>query len=206
MDESSDQPEVQSGSSLVPLVLAVLALIVGASGVYFGYTAAKNANMIKDQLASEQGKSLESVAALEQQLETLATDFKAVQTNLEAIKSRMRMDRESSSRAMTEIAEEIALNREQINQNTTDIAEIPEQVMVTTPPPTQVANRSPAEEESSPPVEARDGELIHTIASGDTLAKLASQYGVSLSSIQAANPTVDPRRLQIGQKVRIPSN
>lgn len=40
---------------------------------------------------------------------------------------------------------------------------------------------------------------------GDTLTGIAARNGVSVSALKAANPGVDPRSLQIGQKVAIPS-
>jgi LysM repeat protein len=48
------------------------------------------------------------------------------------------------------------------------------------------------------------GATEHKIAKGDTLAGLAKQYKVPWSAIQAANPGVDPSRLQIGQTIQIP--
>jgi LysM repeat protein len=33
---------------------------------------------------------------------------------------------------------------------------------------------------------------------------VAKKFGVSLSALMAANPTVNPRALQIGQKIVIP--
>ena len=46
---------------------------------------------------------------------------------------------------------------------------------------------------------------VHVIESGDTFAKLAQRYGVSLAVLIEKNPDLDPRVLQIGQKVIIPS-
>lgn len=44
----------------------------------------------------------------------------------------------------------------------------------------------------------------YTIAAGDTFAKVARKFGVRLDSIEAENPGVDPARLKVGQKIRIP--
>lgn len=44
----------------------------------------------------------------------------------------------------------------------------------------------------------------HRIARGETLGGIARVYGVRLADLQAANPRLDPRRLQIGQTVVIP--
>jgi LysM repeat protein len=47
---------------------------------------------------------------------------------------------------------------------------------------------------------------VHIVQSGDTLSKIANEYGVTLSQLQAANPRVNPRALQIGQRIVIPVN
>ena len=45
----------------------------------------------------------------------------------------------------------------------------------------------------------------HTILSGDNYTTIAKKYGVSIKAIKDANPSLDPRRLQIGHKVNIPA-
>ncbi len=45
----------------------------------------------------------------------------------------------------------------------------------------------------------------HVIKSGDTLYKIARQYKVSESALKTANPGVDPRRMKLGQTLKIPS-
>ncbi|MSU34705.1 MAG: LysM peptidoglycan-binding domain-containing protein [Pedosphaera sp.] len=56
---------------------------------------------------------------------------------------------------------------------------------------------------STPPVASK---RQHTIRSGDTLVRIAKQYGVSLSRLQAANPHLDPRQLKVGKLVVIPDS
>lgn len=55
-----------------------------------------------------------------------------------------------------------------------------------------------------PPVTPAQG-TQHTIVAGDTLSKLAGQYKVSVKAIQAANPGLDPNRLQINKVIQIPA-
>ncbi|GHV88219.1 hypothetical protein AGMMS50267_05790 [Spirochaetia bacterium] len=45
----------------------------------------------------------------------------------------------------------------------------------------------------------------HTVRYGDTLSALARQYGVQVDQINSANPGVQARYLQIGQRLRIPA-
>lgn len=49
------------------------------------------------------------------------------------------------------------------------------------------------------------GYQMYTIQAGDTFYKIAISFQVSLSSLLAANPGVNPNQLQIGQQIRIPS-
>ena len=46
---------------------------------------------------------------------------------------------------------------------------------------------------------------IYTIQSGDTFYKIALKFNLSLSSLIAANPRVDPNQLRTGQQIYIPS-
>lgn len=45
----------------------------------------------------------------------------------------------------------------------------------------------------------------HVVKSGETIISIAAKYGVKLNVMLAANPDVDPRRLQVGQKLNVPS-
>jgi len=45
----------------------------------------------------------------------------------------------------------------------------------------------------------------HKVAKGETFAKIAQQYHVSVKAIQEANPGVDSSKLQIGQTIKIPA-
>jgi len=44
----------------------------------------------------------------------------------------------------------------------------------------------------------------HRVARGETLSHIARRYGVPLADLRAANPRVQPRRLQIGQRITVP--
>jgi N-acetylmuramoyl-L-alanine amidase len=44
----------------------------------------------------------------------------------------------------------------------------------------------------------------HTIVKGETFATIGKKYGVGYKAIEAANPGVDPTRLKIGDKIKIP--
>ncbi len=44
----------------------------------------------------------------------------------------------------------------------------------------------------------------YSVAPGDTLAKIARKFAVKVDAIEAENPGLDPARLKVGQKVKIP--
>jgi LysM repeat protein len=46
---------------------------------------------------------------------------------------------------------------------------------------------------------------VHTVAMGDTVAKIAKMYNISVTSLESANPTVDLRKIKVGQKLAIPT-
>lgn len=48
--------------------------------------------------------------------------------------------------------------------------------------------------------------LEHYVASGETLTHIARDHGVSVGDLQAANPRIQPRRMQIGQRVVVPKS
>ena len=45
------------------------------------------------------------------------------------------------------------------------------------------------------------GGFTYTIRAGDTFFSIARRFGISVSALMAANPNVDPDRLQIGQEI-----
>lgn len=46
---------------------------------------------------------------------------------------------------------------------------------------------------------------IYVVQSGDTLAKIAQEFGVTVEAILEANPEIeDPSRIVVGQEIRIP--
>ena len=54
------------------------------------------------------------------------------------------------------------------------------------------------------PPEERVTFLEHQVIQGETLTHIARLYGVRVSELRAANPRIEPRRMQIGQRVIVP--
>ncbi len=53
-----------------------------------------------------------------------------------------------------------------------------------------------------PPV--RSASAVHTVRRGETLSHIARRYGTTVNELRAANGWVNPRRLRVGQRLRIP--
>ncbi len=73
-----------------------------------------------------------------------------------------------------------------------------------TPPPRGPARESNAPSPSRQPAPAASAQR-HTIKAGDTPTVIARRYGVKVDALMAANPGLDPHRLQIGQALSVPS-
>lgn len=50
----------------------------------------------------------------------------------------------------------------------------------------------------------RNADVVYVMKRGDTLSKVARQYKVSVASLQKYNNITDPRKVKIGQEIKIP--
>jgi len=46
--------------------------------------------------------------------------------------------------------------------------------------------------------------VIYTVQAGDTLSKIAHSHQVSLQQVMDLNPSVDPRKIRFGDKIKLP--
>ena len=73
----------------------------------------------------------------------------------------------------------------------------PSAVPKATAPPARLVARAVEPRKPSTP-------KTYTLKSGDTLAKIAKAQGITLQQLQAANPSVDTRKLKPGVEIRVP--
>ncbi len=96
----------------------------------------------------------------------------------------------------------------------------PTETTATNPPPEFIDTTNGAVTASNPPVVVTaptvapetpptpappSGATEHTIVKGDYLEKLAKDYHTSVKAITNANSGIEPTKLKIGQKIRIPA-
>jgi serine-type D-Ala-D-Ala carboxypeptidase/endopeptidase (penicillin-binding protein 4) len=83
----------------------------------------------------------------------------------------------------------------------TGAADSPSEAVDTTVEPATVEEPQPPEPQPEEP-EIR----THQIGSGDTLEEIARRYGTTVGELESLNPGIQPRRLQLGQRIRIPDS
>jgi LysM repeat protein len=198
-----------SSSSMVPVALAVLAIALGGAGLYFGITANQQLSPISDSMEANSG----SAARIEKQLsafDTKLTELTAKNNELAQTVSRLRVYSSQSEQAVKQLQAGVKSNREEMVKLVEQVNEFAAGVTRPKPAPT----KSVATEAASGTVTVTSGETAATgsaastysIQSGDNFAKIAGKLGISLQALLDANPGVNPRALQIGQKIAIPAN
>lgn len=195
-----------SKMGLIAIAVAVVGIVVGVTGIVMANMAQKEIKTLEARLASQPDKTPELEEAL------VDMDERLVKLGSEFVKLG-RQDRqlqENTQSAFDSVLRDIKANRQGINEVTEKLGELVEKLENWTPTPAKTAAvPSGSVAVDSPTEEAFSGEdtesAIHVVQSGDTLSKIAKAYGVTLTQLQNANPTVNPRALQIGQRLRIPS-
>lgn len=81
-----------------------------------------------------------------------------------------------------------------------------EHVPAAVPPPGK-AGAAPAPSAPAPPVAPKpaDGMKTYAVKPGDSPTSIARKHGITVEALNAANPNLNPTKLQIGQTLNIPS-
>ncbi len=201
----------ESSSSMIPVALAVLAIALGGAGLYFGMTANQRLNPISENMEASSGSS----ARIEKQLaafDTKLAELAAKSDELTQTVGRLRVYSSQSEQGVKRALSDAKSNREEIVK----LVEKFNELAATSVRPqaaaaavaTSVTNTSSSsvsvtsDDTSSAPSTAPG---VYLIESGDNFAKVASKLGISLQTLLDANPGVNPRALQIGQKINVPA-
>ncbi len=81
----------------------------------------------------------------------------------------------------------------------------PPATILTQTPAAVVAQSTPASASGAPSISST-ASRTHVVKLGETPIFIAKKYGVKLEALLAANPNLDPRRLRVGQTLRIPGS
>lgn len=212
-DETPSTPK----TSPVISAVAVLALGVAAVATALGVVALKKIQSTTNDISER----IEKNAAVELETKKLSDRVDSLALQLENIKGSLG---DNSAQIDAKVGDVVKQTQKVVNILNSNIGEIRAEVvknreaiekLAARPTSTRSAARAEsAQTESKPdtaqisaagetPETSADGK-IHKIQSGDTFAKLAKKYNVSVEAIVKANPDANPARLKIGQKVRIP--
>lgn len=167
---------------LVVIALAAVAIVVGAVALVAGLNARKSTAALKEELAVQSGK----VEVADQNLRNLTGQ---------------------TERLFGQVGQQFTVVNERMNAMAGKIATL-------TPAPKPVpavaglvpAGAAPVAgaQQTSPAGGAAPSGKTHEIASGDNFGRIAKKYGVSVAALEKANADVNPSKLKIGQKIRLP--
>jgi LysM repeat protein len=201
-----DDIETSSAGGLVPIALAILAIVLGGAGLYFGLTANQRLN----PLAESMTEGSDSAARLEKQigaLETQITELSAQSSELEKALSRVRLYSNQSEQAVKQLASSVRENREKIVEQAERMNEMISGATTTAPAAAETSRLEvPGATTTVTSTESSSSASTYTIKSGDTFAKISAKLDVGLQALLDANPGVDPRRLAVGQVINVPAN
>jgi LysM repeat protein len=223
-EEKSPIPSTKAG---LPL-LNIAGLVFGLMGCFLGVYGIMEARAAKTALQESENQLKTALEARPDRTEEFARRLKELDESIVGVGSEVMKTnraltgiRDQTQSALTEMGRDIRANRAQVNENTNRIGELDEKIK-TPPPPvasqartnlstgttttSQSGNRANFRQTdgTQSPEGSADRPAEHRIKPGDTLSKLADLYGLSLDDILDANPGIDPRRLQVGQPIRLP--
>jgi len=75
---------------------------------------------------------------------------------------------------------------------------------ISTPTPTPTIGPTPEATSAPDPTPEPRAVITHTVQPGDTLAKIAAEFGVTVEEIVEANDIEDPSLINVGQVLVIP--
>lgn len=109
------------------------------------------------------------------------------------------------TKTFNDVAGQIRTNREQLNAFAAEFEKLNKRFSSTPVKTTApaAASGSASSGADQPAVEMPE-EGIYIVQAGDMLGKIASKFHTTVDKLIEANPGIDPRRLQIGQRILIP--
>lgn len=163
-----------SSGSVLPLV----GVIAGALGLILSIVALVKLSPLQ-----------KTVAAHDAEIPRIASVEGEVRAATAKTESDMKGLREGVQNALNQVGEQLGA----INAKLVKIEEAQ-----------KVRAVAPAGAKGAAPTGVLNADGTYSIAPGDTLAKIARKFAVKLDAIEAENPGLDPAKLKVGQKIRIP--
>lgn len=185
-------------------IIAIAALVCGLVGLILGIVAFQKSSEIDavTEIKDANATISESVAGLQTEMDGISKKYVTL-TQLKEFAN-------STQDGFNQITDTISKTRTDVRANTIKVAELDTKLQSggvvrrstpssSSPTPSTASDSSAAAASSGPA-----GGAEYTIQSGDTLGKIAANFGVTLDKLLSANPGVQPRYLKVGQTIVIP--
>jgi LysM repeat protein len=179
---------------------AVVGIFLGVAGLVFGVVSKNKADELRREFSQVQ-ELVEKIQRVEES-----------STGISASATRMARELDSLKRATQEgfdrVSNELVRFRSDLNATMVAAQTLDEKVSLLeqtrAPAVSRVASATAPAANTASSGTAEEG-TWYVIRTGDTLSRVATTHQISLEALTTANPSIDPLRLQIGQRIRIPS-
>lgn len=185
-------------SNKYPMFLAIGAFVLSGLSLVFAWNTKSNLTRHKDTIIKEVNDAVEVAkqAAADARnggvsgdgIATLKTDFEELQANVKAEYSKLK----NSVEQLIAHAKKTEARLNAIGGGSAA--------------PATAAPSSTASDTRAPATAAPASSGTYKVKKGDYPAKIAKDLGVSLKALLDANPGLDPKKLQIGQELKVPAN
>jgi LysM repeat protein len=167
-----------SSGSVLPLV----GVIAGALGLILSVVALVKLSSIKKEIDVLNQDLTAKISTIEGDVRNATAANEKSNTAL----------REGVQNALNQVAEQIGVLRGQVTKM--------EEAQKARPVPAAGGAKGAA----PAPTGVLNADGTYTIASGDTISKIARKFAVKPDAIEAENPGLDPTKIKVGSKIRIP--
>lgn len=195
-----------------PAVLLLLAMATAGS------PAVQSAELDAEDIARLQGRIEahdESIESFRRQLQRAEAEMIRLRRDLDDLNQRLSSKKDGvTPEQLKALADQVQeLEKRRVKDNQEILAALDRMSRVAAVPPPSTSRPAPVDppkpEPSGPELPAEFHE--HVIESGQTLSSVITEYNrqlgykVTLAHVLKANPEIkDPRRIRVGQKIRIP--
>lgn len=163
--------------------MPILGVILGAIAFLFGIFTYVKANKIEKTLATHGAEIDAKVGTIENEVRAATAKSETDMKNL----------RDGIQNALNQVGTEIGALRAQVTK-------VEEDMKKRAAPATKGgAGAGPVA------TGVRNADGTYTVAAGDTPSKIARKFGTSVDAILSENPGLEPSKLRVGQKIKLPS-
>ncbi len=201
--EDSDSGGSGGGSKLLAVAVAVgvIGLVLGSGGIFMAMSAKSELAEFREEVKSRP----DPLPTVQAEMDALRRELTALDEKLANSNSQLGSVVNQTKRAFEDITREIKANREEINKSAKLLGETGKRIAAfENVKPVKVKPVSSGSSAELARVAEKPEDGYHIIVSGDNFDKLAKLYGSTIEAFMQSNPGVNPRGLQIGQRIKIP--